>query len=148
MSRPRLTTPRLARWDALADGLRTGGVEGFVAAYGTDNLPDAWRDTLLTVMRQRLGAHAHLQAVADALNFVPRSRPFETLTELGRIDVPCVVVGDRDEPDPGHPLALARSYAQALPDAPLVVEEPGSSPIAWQGSQLAKVIIELAARVE
>jgi pimeloyl-ACP methyl ester carboxylesterase len=138
----------LARWDALAEGLRTGGVEGFVAAYGTDDLPDAWRDTLLTVMRQRLGAHAHPQAVADALNFVPRSRPFATLGELERIDVPCVVVGDRDEPDPGHPLALARAYSHALSDAPLVVEEPGSSPIAWQGSQLAKVIIELAARAE
>ncbi len=25
---------RLAHWDALSDGLRTGGVEGFLAAYG------------------------------------------------------------------------------------------------------------------
>ena len=25
---------RLARWDALADGLRGGGVDGFLAAYG------------------------------------------------------------------------------------------------------------------
>ena len=25
---------RLARWDALADGLRQGGVEGFIEAYG------------------------------------------------------------------------------------------------------------------
>ena len=29
----------LARWDALADGLRTGGVEGFVEAYGEPGVP-------------------------------------------------------------------------------------------------------------
>src|SRR4051812_39326990 len=29
--------PGLERWDRLADGLRRGGVEGFVEAYGTPN---------------------------------------------------------------------------------------------------------------
>jgi hypothetical protein len=29
-----------------------------------------------------------------------------------------------------------------------VLDEPGRSPIAWQGSQLSKVIAELAARTE
>ena len=38
---------RLARWDALAEGLRTGGVEGFVAAYGDPGVPEAWRDTVV-----------------------------------------------------------------------------------------------------
>ncbi len=32
---------RLARWDALAEGLRRGGVEGFVAAYGEPGVPAA-----------------------------------------------------------------------------------------------------------
>src|SRR5688500_11909713 len=36
----------LARWDALASGLREGGVEGFVAAYGEPEVPEAWRDTV------------------------------------------------------------------------------------------------------
>jgi pimeloyl-ACP methyl ester carboxylesterase len=45
---------RLAHWDALAEGLRTGGVEGFLAAYGEPRVPAAWRDTVLTVIRQRL----------------------------------------------------------------------------------------------
>ena len=35
---------RLARWDALADGLRTGGVEGFVKAYGDPGVPDALKE--------------------------------------------------------------------------------------------------------
>src|ERR671917_424765 len=39
----------LARWDALADGLRGGGVEGFVAAYGEPEVPAAWRDTVTKV---------------------------------------------------------------------------------------------------
>ena len=38
---------RLARWDALADGLRSGGVEGFVEAYGDPGVPEAWRETVL-----------------------------------------------------------------------------------------------------
>ena len=76
-------------------------------------------------------------AVAEALRVVPRSRPFPGLGELAAIAVPTVVVGDRDEADPGHPLAVAEAYARAIPGAELVVEEPGRSPIAWQGGQLS-----------
>src|SRR3954465_10962963 len=35
----------LQRWDALSDGLRRGGVDGFVQAYG-DEGPEKWKDTL------------------------------------------------------------------------------------------------------
>jgi pimeloyl-ACP methyl ester carboxylesterase len=136
---------RLARWDALAEGLRTGGVEGFVAAYGEPVVPEAWRDTVGTVLRQRLGAHEHPDAVADALQAVPRSRPFATLYDLAEIEAPTVIVADRDEADPEHPLRIGEEYARVMPGARLVVEEPGKSPIAWQGSQLSRVIAEAAA---
>ena len=36
--------------------------------------PTRWRATVETVLRQRLAAHEHPQAVADALEVVPRSR--------------------------------------------------------------------------
>lgn len=140
-----LDADSLARWDALSEGLRSGGVEGFVAAYGEPAGDPAWRETLLTVLRQRLSAHEHPEAVADALRAVPRSRPFERIEDLAAIDAPCVVVADRDEPDPGHPLAVGEEYAATIPGARLVVEEPGSSPIAWQGGQLSRVIADLAA---
>jgi pimeloyl-ACP methyl ester carboxylesterase len=136
---------RLARWDALADGLRAGGVEGFVAAYGDPGVPETWRATVLKVVRQRLSAHEHPEALADALRVVPRSRPFATLHDLAAIDVPTVIVADRDEADPGHPLSVGEDYARAIPGARLVVEEPGRSPIAWQGGQLSKVIAQAAA---
>jgi pimeloyl-ACP methyl ester carboxylesterase len=138
----------LARWDALAEGLRTGGVEGFVEAYGDPDVPEAWRETVFRVIRQRLGAHEHLDAVADAIQATPRSRPFPTIESLGAIDIPTVVVADRDDADPGHPLAIGERYAQTIPDAELVVEEEGKSPIAWQGSQLSKVIAGVAERAE
>jgi len=138
--------PNLERWDALAQGLRDGGIEGFVAAYGVeDEVPEAWVDTVRTVLRQRMAQHADLSAVADALQQVPRSQPFASLDELRAIAVPTVVVADRDEADPGHPLAVGEAYAAALPGARLVVEEPDRSPIAWQGGQLSRVIAELAA---
>jgi len=138
----------LERWDALARGLREGGVEGFVRAYELDTVPEAWRETIARVLRQRLGAHAHPLAVADALEAVPRSRPFERLDELARIAAPTSVIGSRDEADPGHPLAVAERYSDAIPGARLLVEEeasPARSPLAWQGGQLSRAIAELAA---
>jgi pimeloyl-ACP methyl ester carboxylesterase len=140
----------LGHWDALARGLREGGVEGFVGAYDLAGVPATWRATVETVLRQRLGAHEHPLAVADALEVVPRSRPFEQLSELQAISVPTLVVASRDEADPEHPLATGELYAEAIPGARLVVEDAGEegrptlSPIAWQGGQLSKLLIQLA----
>ncbi len=139
----------LAEWDSLAEGLRESGVEGFVAAYDFSALPNEWRDTVERVVRQRLAAHEHPEAVADALEVVPRSRPFESIAELADLDIPTVVVASRDEADPGHPLAVGESYARTIPHARLIVEEAGPpprSPIAWQGGQLSKALAELARR--
>jgi 3-oxoadipate enol-lactonase len=133
-------------WQALAAGLRRGGVEGFLRAYDFSAVPDRWRGTVERVIRQRLSAHEHPQAVADALEVVPRSRPFATMAELAAVEVPAVVVGSRDDADPGHPLVLAERYAAALPGAQLVVEPQDSSPIAWQGGRLSRVLAELARR--
>ena len=136
----------LDRWDRLSAGLREGGVDGFVEAYGESDppTPEKWKDTLRTVLRQRLSAHEHQAAVADALRVVPRSRPFAAREQLRAIAAPTVVVADRDEPDPGHPLAVGELYASLIPGARLVVEEEGQSPIAWQGGQLSKVIASVA----
>ena len=136
---------RLARWDALSDGLRHGGIDGFVAAYGEPNVPEGLRDTVVTVIRQRLALHEHPEAVADALRAVPRSRPFDSLGELGAIAVPTIVVASGDEADPEHPQAVGEAYADAIPDARLVTDEPGRSPVAWQGSQVSRLIAEVVA---
>jgi pimeloyl-ACP methyl ester carboxylesterase len=135
----------LARWDALARGLREGGVEGFLAAYDVDAVPARWRAVVETVLRQRLSAHEHPLAVADALEDVPRSAPFERIEELEAVKAPTLVVGSRDEADPGHPLSVAELYAERIPGARLAVEEEGS-PIAWQGGQLSRLLLDLAAR--
>jgi pimeloyl-ACP methyl ester carboxylesterase len=127
-------------------------VEGFVDAYDFSEVPVEWRDTVEKVVRQRLAGHEHPEAVADALEVVPRSRPFEDLRELESIEAPTVVVASRDEVDPGHPFAVGERYAHTIPHAKLVVEDAGvgghpiHSPIAWQGGQLSKVLSELAAR--
>jgi pimeloyl-ACP methyl ester carboxylesterase len=136
---------RLARWDALADGLERGGVDGFVAAYGPKR-EGPWQETVEKVIRQRLSLHEHPEAVADALRVVPRSHPFEELADLGAISVPVAVVASDDEADPGHPRGVGEAYAAAIPGARLITDEPGSSPIAWQGSRLSKVIADTAAQ--
>jgi pimeloyl-ACP methyl ester carboxylesterase len=136
----------LERWDALSEGLRSGGVEGFVAAYGEPRVPESFRETVRTVLRQRLSAHEHPDAVADALREVPRSHAFESWDELARLDLPATVVASRDEADPEHPYATGERYAEAIPGARLESEEPGKSPLAWQGGRLSHVIADTAAR--
>ena len=140
------TPERLARWDALAEGLRSGGIDGFLDAQGEPTVQPAWRDTVIKVIRQRLGGHVHLDAVAEALSAVPRSMPFESLDELRSISAPTAVVASNDEADPDHPFAVGEAYASLIPGARLVTDEPGRSPVAWQGSQLSKVIAEVAGR--
>jgi pimeloyl-ACP methyl ester carboxylesterase len=139
---------RLAHWDALSEGLRSGGIDGFLAAYGEPAVPEQWRDTVIKVIRQRLGLHEHPDAVADALHVVPRSRPFEAISDLGAISVPTLVVASDDEADPEHPQAMGEAYAAAIPGARLVTDEPGRSPIAWQGSQLSKLIADVVSEAE
>ena len=135
--------------DVLAQALREGGVEGFLRAYDFSAVPPAWRETVQRVVRQRLCAHEHPLAVADAMTALARSRPFASLAELGEIAAPTLLVASRDEVDPGHPLALAESYAAAIPGALLTVEDggpPARSPIAWQGGQLSRALLELLSR--
>jgi pimeloyl-ACP methyl ester carboxylesterase len=139
---------RFEYWDALADGLEHGGIDGFVAASVRPDVPESWQETVEKVTRQRLSQHEHLDAVADALRAVPRSRPFGSIDELAAISVPVAVVASADEPDPGHPQAVGEAYAAAIPGARLVLDEPGRSPIAWQGSQLSKLIAEVAAETD
>ena len=138
---------RLERWDRLSDGLRAGGVDGFLAAYGEPDVPERYEETIRTVLRQRLSAHEHPDALADALRAVPRSRPFAAWADLAALDVPATVVVSRDEADPEHPYATGERYAGAIAGAELRTEEPGRSPLAWQGGQLSKIIAETARRV-
>ena len=144
---PEATTApqRLARWARLAAGLREGGVDGFLAAGDFSSMTEDWLETVTRVIRQRLSYHERPEAVADALEAVPRSRPMPDLQALTGLSQPAVVVGSRDEADPSHPLATARLYAELLPGARLLVEDEGSSPLAWQGGRLSRVIAELAA---
>lgn len=137
---------RLAHWDALSAGLREGGVDGFLHAYGEPHVPERMRDTVTKVIRQRLALHAHPEAVADALAAVPRSHPFGAIAELSAISVPTTVVASDDGADPEHPRAVGEAYAAVIPGAQLVTDEPGRSPVAWQGSQLSRMIAEVAAR--
>ena len=121
---------------------RTGTSSSFVERSGLDAVPERFRETALLALRQRLERHRDLGAVADAVRVVPRSHAFYGLEGLGALDLPVLVVGSRDDTDPGHPLAVAEEYARRLPRARLVVEDPGESPLAWRGSSLSKAIAE------
>ena len=143
---PAVEAARLERWDRLSEGLRTGGIDGFMRVYGTPAGADpAFAKTIETVTRQRLAQHADLDALADALHALPRTQPFGALDELAAISAPTIVVASNDRADPEHPHALAVQYARQIPGSRLVTDPPGRSPIAWQGSQLSRLIAELVA---
>jgi 3-oxoadipate enol-lactonase len=136
-------------WDGLADALEQGGVDGFVEYIARrQGIDPAWRETVLRFTRERMLLHCHLDAQVEALRQVPRSRPFESMRDLERIDVPALVVASRDEADPGHPYEVAAAYAERLPRAQLIVEERGESPLAWQGGRLSRRIAAFAAALE
>jgi 3-oxoadipate enol-lactonase len=131
---------RLAYYDALADGLERDGVDGFMRAFGEPSIAPRFRGIVLEAVRQRLERHRHPEAVAAALRVVPRSSPFDGLAELEWVQVPTLVVASHDEADPDHPFAVAQAYAERIPDAELVSEEPGQSPLAWRGTRLSRAI--------
>jgi pimeloyl-ACP methyl ester carboxylesterase len=130
----------LGRWDALADGLEQGGVEGFLEAIDRQGLDPEWRETILRFTRERMETHRYPDAVAQALREVPRSKPFESMDELEFLDLPALVVASHDIADPGHPYAVAEAYAARLPRARLISEAEGESPLAWQGGRLSREI--------
>jgi pimeloyl-ACP methyl ester carboxylesterase len=139
------TGARIERWDRLSAALREGGVEGFIDAYGSSGVASPkLAETIDTVIRQRMALHGDLDALADALSALPRTTPFGEVADLAAIAAPTVIIGSGDEADPEHPFAVAEAYREVIPDARLVTEEPGSSPLAWQGSQVSKIIAEVA----
>jgi pimeloyl-ACP methyl ester carboxylesterase len=128
-------------WDGLAAALKTGGVDGFVSYIDAEQgIDPRWRDSVLRFTRERLLLQQHPEALAEALRDVPRSRPFESMEELRTLEVPTLVVGSNDDADPGHPYEAADAYAKALPNARLLSEEPGQSPLAWQGGRLSRAL--------
>jgi pimeloyl-ACP methyl ester carboxylesterase len=140
-----LSEETLAYWGALADGLERGGAEGFMEAYeaSLDVAPE-WTETVLRFTRERMKLHRDPVALGRAVRELPRSVPFDGIAELESLDLPVLVVASQDAPDPGHPRAVAEAWADAIPGAELVGEEPGESPLAWQGGRLSRVIAEFA----
>lgn len=131
----------LRYWDGLAAALEQDGIGGFVAYIDrVQGIDPRWRDSVLRFTRERMERHRHPEALVAALREVPRSRPFGAMAELEGLTVPTLVVASHDAADPGHPYAVAEDYAARIPDARLVSEPEGQSPLAWQGGRLSREI--------
>lgn len=129
------------RWDVRADALADGGPEAFARTVAEEfNGTDEDRSLVERLALERTRRHMHPDAVAAALREVPRSEPFDGISSLKTLTAPALVVGSRDDVDSGHPLAVAEAWAATIPGARFVVEEPGESPLAWQGGRLSRVI--------
>jgi pimeloyl-ACP methyl ester carboxylesterase len=133
-------------WATLAEALDKG-VDEFVEVAQPGDIPERWRAVAREATRQRMERHEHLDAVAQALREVPRSVAWKGLEPLSSLEVPVLIVGSQDDADTLHPLGVAEEYCRKLPNAELVVEERGQSPLAWQGARLSNVIADFFERV-
>ena len=145
---PGVSTPTLPGASSSAGtrsraGCASGGVDGFVAAYDLARLRAGWRETVERVIRQRM---ARARAPAGGRR---RARGRAALAPVRRRGAS--LGGDRG-PDARRrqprrrrsraPARVARRYAEAIPGARLVVEDEGASPIAWQGGQLSRLLLD------
>lgn len=140
----------LAEAIGLAEGVRERGADGFAAATSHPaGLPRdaATLSTAEVLTRRSFERHAHPDAIADALECSLRCRPFGTFEELAAVDAPTLVVGTHDDLDRRHPLALARTYAEALEGCEFVVGEKARPPLSWGGRRLTALVGEFATRV-
>jgi pimeloyl-ACP methyl ester carboxylesterase len=124
-------------WERMAAGLERGGVDAFVEVAQPEGLPERWREIAREATRQRMERHRDPAAVAEALRQVPRSVAWKGLDALCDLDVPVLIVGSQDDADSLHPLGIAEEYDRKLPRSELVVEDRGTSPLAWQGARLS-----------
>ena len=134
-------------WDAMATGLEDGGVDAFVDVAQPAGAGEGWREIAREAVRQRMERHEHPLEVAQALREMPRSAAWDGLEALTEVQTPVLIVASRDEMDHLHPLGIAQEYARLLPNAELVVEDEGKSPLAWQGARLSGVIADFFERV-
>jgi pimeloyl-ACP methyl ester carboxylesterase len=134
-------------WDAMATGLEEGGVDAFVDVAQPAGAGEGWKRIAREAVRQRMERHEHPLEVAKALRSMPRSAAWDGLEALRDVEVPVLIVASRDEMDHLHPLGIAEQYAELLPNAELIVEEEGKSPLAWQGARLSNVIADFFERV-
>ncbi len=125
-----------------ADLVRRHGVEGFLRAL--EQIGDPLSVIAPDELRRRLSRHSDLEALANAIECVVRSRPFESLGDLAAIKIPTLIVGSRDKFDPRHPYQLAIAYAAALPRAELQCEPEGRAPIAWSRRRLGNLVLDFA----
>jgi pimeloyl-ACP methyl ester carboxylesterase len=133
-------------WEKLADAL-DGGIEEFLKVAQPGTLPERWREVAREATRQRMERHADLASVAQALREVPHSIAWKGLDVLSELEVPVLVIGSQDDSDWLHPLGVAEEYCRKLPNAELIVEDKGDSPLAWQGARLSNAIADFFERV-
>ena len=133
-------------WEQLAETLDEG-IDAFVNVAQPYDVPDRWREVAREATRQRMERHDDLGAVAQALREVPQSVAWKGLEPLSSLDVPVLIVGSQDDVDSLHPLGVAEEYTRKLPNAELVVEDKGDSPLAWQGARLSNLIADFFERV-
>ncbi|MEI6448059.1 MAG: alpha/beta hydrolase [Actinomycetes bacterium] len=139
-----LSPTEAERWLGLADALESDGIEGFIGELAESGPQGRWSELASVAARQRMGSHLHLDAVAAALRDTPLSKPFQSLDSLQSLRLPTLVVGSRDEADPGHPVAVAQDWAQRIPGARFELEGEGESPLAWRGASIADFALSLA----
>jgi pimeloyl-ACP methyl ester carboxylesterase len=125
VDRPR--GPRaIDRIEPMAQRADLGDVDG-IARLLVEGQPAAVRDSRMV----RAWAHQRAERLCDgrlrvAIRQVPLLHPLKNRSELEAIGCPTLVIAQHG--DDAHPVRVARRLAEALPDAELILFEPGGVP--------------------
>ena len=123
--------------DGLRRGLRRAARAGAVPRHGA--APSCASACPRTSTPRRSPTRSSRSRARAPFDVVGRPRPRSTSRST--------VVASRDEADPGAPVRDRRALRASDPGRRAAsTEEPGKSPLAWQGGQLSRVIAETAAR--
>ncbi len=107
-------TPNLVVFTEIAHLLRTCGPDDGLKAFKASLSYQAFRRRSRYCTATLCEQFAKPKAVARAVRLeqLPRSVPYASDAELGRLAVPALVIGTRN--DPLHPTSVARAWARSL----------------------------------
>jgi pimeloyl-ACP methyl ester carboxylesterase len=122
--------------ERLADAVDAADHAGIVRLL-TELQPDAVRSRMdLRVWARRHADWLAGTPVSRALRTLPAEVPFPNPSVLASVDVPVLVLAQRD--DPTHPVAVAEQLAELLPHAELVVAD---QPWLWGARQRLREVV-------
>jgi pimeloyl-ACP methyl ester carboxylesterase len=111
--------PNLGMFPAIATMIQEAGVEQARELFKRSDIYLAWKERYPPAANavEGLFSGRSVEAIVATFRAIPQAVPFREIAQLKHVNVPALVLANRD--DPVHPFEYARALATALPNAQL-----------------------------